>query len=101
MEPAGGAGRLGDTMDVAAGKANAARVALCMLATIKAVGDEATGDAIAALDDKSREAIERRAQELAPAYDILIDACPYPFGSPAAMAFAEAFERAREEQANA
>lgn len=30
-----------------------------MLATIKAVGDEATGDAIAALDDKSREAIER------------------------------------------
>ncbi|OYQ24676.1 hypothetical protein CHU93_15035 [Sandarakinorhabdus cyanobacteriorum] len=38
--PAGAAGRLGDTMDVAAGKANAAKVALCMLATIKAqLGD--------------------------------------------------------------
>lgn len=34
--PAGGPGRLGDTMDVAAGKANARKVALCMLATIKA-----------------------------------------------------------------
>jgi enamine deaminase RidA (YjgF/YER057c/UK114 family) len=34
--PAGGAGKLGATMDVAAGKAVAARVALCMLASIKA-----------------------------------------------------------------
>ena len=38
--PAGGAGKLGATMDVAAGKAVAARVALCLLASIKAeVGD--------------------------------------------------------------
>ena len=34
--PAGGAGKLGATMDVAAGKAIAAKVALCLLATIKA-----------------------------------------------------------------
>ena len=34
--PAGAAGKLGATMDVAAGKANAAKVALCMLATLKA-----------------------------------------------------------------
>jgi enamine deaminase RidA (YjgF/YER057c/UK114 family) len=34
--PAGGPGRLGDTMDVAAGKAHASKVALCMLATLKA-----------------------------------------------------------------
>jgi enamine deaminase RidA (YjgF/YER057c/UK114 family) len=34
--PAGGAGKLGATMDVAAAKAVAANVALCMLATIKA-----------------------------------------------------------------
>lgn len=34
--PAGGAGKLGATMDMAAGKAAAARVALCMLASIKA-----------------------------------------------------------------
>lgn len=45
----------------------------------------------------SREAIERRAQELAQVYDNLVDACPYPFGSPAAMAFAEAFDKARAE----
>lgn len=38
--PAGSAGKLGATMDVVAGKASAARVALCMLATIKAeLGD--------------------------------------------------------------
>ena len=48
-------------------------------------------------DIVSREAIERRAQELAQAYDNLVDACPYPFGSPAAMAFAEAFDKARAE----
>jgi enamine deaminase RidA (YjgF/YER057c/UK114 family) len=34
--PAGGAGKLGATMDVAAGKAHAARVGLCVLATLKA-----------------------------------------------------------------
>jgi hypothetical protein len=44
----------------------------------------------------SRQAIERRAQELAQVYDNLVDACPYPFGSPAAAAFAEAFERERQ-----
>lgn len=44
----------------------------------------------------SRQAIERRAQELAQVYDNLVDACPYPFGSPAAVAFAEAFERERQ-----
>lgn len=53
----------------------------------------------------SRDTITRRAQELAQVYDNLVDACPYPFGSPAAMAFAEAFEQARaelaHEQANA
>ena len=54
----------------------------------------------------SREAIERRGQELAQVYDNLVDACPYPFGSAAAMAFAEAFDKARaevfaQEQANA
>lgn len=53
----------------------------------------------------SRDTITRRAQELAQVYDNLVDACPYPFGSPAAMAFAEAFEQARaelaQEQANA
>lgn len=46
----------------------------------------------------SREAIEARAQELAQAYDNWIDACPYPLGSPAAMAFAEAFQQARQDQ---
>lgn len=44
----------------------------------------------------SRDAIEVRARELAAVYDNLVDACPYPFGSPAALAFAEAFERERE-----
>lgn len=44
----------------------------------------------------SRYAIEARARELAAVYDNLVDACPYPFGSPAALAFAEAFERERE-----
>lgn len=48
-------------------------------------------------DIVSREAIERRAQELAQVYDNLVDACPYPFGSPAALAFAEAFDKARAE----
>lgn len=48
-------------------------------------------------DIVSREAIERRAQELAQVYDNLVDACPYPFGSPAATAFAEAFDKARAE----
>lgn len=47
----------------------------------------------------SRATIERRAHELAQVYDNLVDACPYPFGSPAAMAFAEAFEQARAELA--
>lgn len=44
----------------------------------------------------SRDAVEARARELAAVYDNLVDACPYPFGSPAALAFAEAFERERE-----
>lgn len=44
----------------------------------------------------SREIIERRARELAAVYDNLVDACPYPFGSAAALAFAEAFERERK-----
>lgn len=48
-------------------------------------------------DIVSREAIERRAQELAQVHDNLVDACPYPFGSPAALAFAEAFDKARAE----
>lgn len=48
-------------------------------------------------DIVSREAIERRAQELVQVYDNLVDACPYPFGSPAALAFAEAFDKARAE----
>ncbi len=34
--PAGGAGKLGATMDVAEGKAHAARVGLCLLASLKA-----------------------------------------------------------------
>lgn len=46
-------------------------------------------------DIVSREAIERRAQDLAQVYDSFVDACPYPFGSPAATAFAEAFDKAR------
>ena len=38
--PAGAAGKLGATMDTAAGKANAAKVGLCVLATLKAqLGD--------------------------------------------------------------
>jgi enamine deaminase RidA (YjgF/YER057c/UK114 family) len=38
--PAGGAGKLGATMDVATGKAVAAKVGLCVLATLKAeLGD--------------------------------------------------------------
>jgi hypothetical protein len=45
----------------------------------------------------SRDAIERRAQELAQVYDSMVDACPYPFGSAAAVAFAEAFDKARAE----
>lgn len=47
----------------------------------------------------SRDSIEARARELAGVYDNLVDACPYPFGSPAALAFAEAFEREREAMA--
>ena len=50
----GMAQRLGDAVSGQAGT-----MAETMLSTIKEVGDEATGDAIAALDDKSREAIER------------------------------------------
>ena len=34
--PAGAAGKLGASMDTAAGKANAAKVGLCVLATLKA-----------------------------------------------------------------
>lgn len=38
--PAGAAGKLGATMDTASGKANAAKVGLCVLATLKAqLGD--------------------------------------------------------------
>jgi hypothetical protein len=50
----GMAQRLGDTVSLQAGT-----MAESMLATIKEVGDEATGDAINALDDRAREAIER------------------------------------------
>ncbi|HOY02174.1 MAG TPA: two-component sensor histidine kinase, partial [Zoogloea sp.] len=50
----GMAQRLGEAVSGQAGT-----MAETMLSTIKEVGDEATGDAIAALDDKSREAIER------------------------------------------
>lgn len=45
----------------------------------------------------SRATIEQRAKELAKVYDDLFDACPYPLASPAAMEFAQAFERARQE----
>lgn len=45
----------------------------------------------------SRATIEQRAQELAKVYDSFVDACPYPFGSAAAEAFEEAFDRARQE----
>lgn len=44
----------------------------------------------------SRATIEQRARELVQVYDNWVDACPYPFGSAAAEAFAEAFRCARE-----
>ena len=50
----GMAQRLGDTVSLQAGA-----MAESMLATIKQVGEAATGDAIKGLDDRAREAIER------------------------------------------